>query len=276
MVKFENFASSLGVRQIQMHRNHCELGLYYLRTLWWPRLSDQLKQRQTMPQTVFDSGHLFSLLTQAFVDSLGKENIGIVRLRRNRIDLAYSKAVSTAKQGLYKQEDERVLSPCSAACVWCLCPLDAETTCVPLGNEWALFTPFQRFLWEVDELECQWQMLLKHHPGLSYVEVDWQDKLSPSNLQTIARFIGMINMEDVLAFAQEHTTPQPQPEGVDQENEKQGVESQNKINVSNIAGYNHHVTNHNEKNVTLLKLQDEDYRKRLGITSCNDFYCKLW
>ena len=209
-----------------------------------------------------------SLAMPAFVDGIGRGKVSLIRLRRNRIDLAYSKAVSTAK-GMSiggasddnGPRDDHTVGPCSAACQWCLCPLDASTHCIPLGRIWGEFTAFQRFLWEIDELECRWMALLNARPGLSYITVDWDQRLTAASVQRIARFVTKQNSKD---FVFDDDVADGDAYGG-----SQGVHG----NVRN-----QHVSDDEvaERNNTQLALEEADYRRAMRIKACGQYHCGLY
>lgn len=227
IVSHERFSHSAGVAQLPLNPNHCEIGLRYAEEYWWPwasakilgstsrqhsaasgplsdlkgnRASSQVPgSESTGPREVdswFDSGHLASLaIVPAFLSFLGREKVKLVRLRRNRLDLAWSKAHSrsTAPAGTGVEgagSGSTVAGgPCSSACVWCLCPLDAATLCLPPGSVWGRLSYFQQFLWEADELECQWQSIIASNPKLQTLEVRLNQCTRPRRRRLISCFV---------------------------------------------------------------------------------------
>ena len=203
----------------------------------------------------------------AFVDGIGKAKVSLVRLRRNRVDLAYSKAVSTAKGIAGASDDsgpgDHTVGPCSVECHWCLCPLDASTHCVPLGRNWAAFTAFQRFLWEIDELECRWMALLKARPGLAHIAVDWDQRLTAASVERIATFVTKQNSSD-FAF------------DTDVVDGDSGSQSKHQGVHGNVR--NQHVSDDEvaARNNTQLALEEADYRRAMRIKACSKYHCGLY
>ena len=78
--------------------------------------------------TWFGSGHQIILggLFPALAAVLG-DSAGFVRMRRNRLDVAYS-------------FDRKEGGPCTSSCVYCLCPFDASTLLVVPGGLWDTFS----------------------------------------------------------------------------------------------------------------------------------------
>ena len=54
------------------------------------------------------------------------------------------------------------------------------------GDVWHKLTFFQQFLWEVDELECQWSSLVASRPTLKHTAIDW-DKVRAVSRSTPPR-----------------------------------------------------------------------------------------
>ena len=51
-------------------------------------------------------------------------------------------------------------------------------------------TFFQQFLWEIDELECQWKSLVSSRKGLQHMAVDWDESITAEDLKHVADFAG--------------------------------------------------------------------------------------
>ena len=125
-------------------------------------------------QVWFGSGHQIILgLLPALVDVLGS-HAKFIRLRRNRFDTAYS---FTQNHG----------DPCTDECKFCLCPLDSATRCPPHGHVWHKLNSFERYLWAVDEVECQWQALLNSRPSLKFIEVSYSCRAHCNDSKSIIR-----------------------------------------------------------------------------------------
>eukprot|EP00039_Didymoeca_costata_P005760 m.84360 g.84360 ORF g.84360 m.84360 type:complete len:410 (-) comp12962_c0_seq2:829-2058(-) len=254
--RHEHFPSNLAVTQLPIHPNYCSIAKLYIRLKWVSGILQSTNM--SSKSTFFDSGHLVSLsLFPAFHSYFGsRRQVKFVRLRRNRIDLAWSKAVSsTSKTSNQKLGASRAFrtagGPCSEKCTWCLCPLDAATMCLPPGKLWSQLTFFQQFLWEIDELECQWQKFLLARAELDlpvdYLDVDWDTEITTKHIASIADFIniGEINR----TAAQQYIL-------------------QNKA-------VNQHVNSTTQKNISELLTQDKEYRILLGATNCDTYTCSF-
>lgn len=180
-VSHEHFTHNRGVAQLVMHPNWCQIAGHYVREYWMPWSTKRLPPRNEADTRLwFDSGHLAALgLAPAFSSMLGSA-VKMVRIRRSRIDLAYSKAVAAAGEGKNN-------GPCSPGCTWCHCPIDAATRCIPPGDAWVRMTPFQRYLWEVDEVECKWTAFRRQFPTIKTLEIDWEEQLRPSHIEALVR-----------------------------------------------------------------------------------------
>lgn len=227
-----------------------------MREYWWPRIKPRLRLHSAagaLPplRAWFDSGHLPSLSLAAPLHTfLGQHRTQFIRLRRKRLDVAWSKTVSASDIGEHATPGASVGGPCSAACVWCLCPLDAATICQPAAKQWHRLTVFQQFLWEVDEVECQWQSLLASRPELQYIDIDWEDEVTAQHLRSIATFVELGPLPDPVAARFIRPPPQHNPH----------------INA-------HVKPGGRQKNMTELLQQDQQYRTVLEAKECNAFYC---
>lgn len=252
--EFERFPQNLAVQQVGIHSNFCPIGRLYLQSIWWRQkeVTKVLSPAGGGVRTWFDSGHLASFLLSQLVDVLGPRRLGLVRLRRKRLDIAYSKLISVRSEGLAEVEDDVGVGPCAQACVWCLCPFDAATVCLPPGAAWSRMTPFMRFLWEVDELECIWKTVLEQTPSLKTIEVNWSDKITTADLGEIAAFLGIPFAPPTVTEELTHPTHDT--------NRNQHVQGSHRAS----------------KNVTDLERQDREYRVMLGPTKCDDYACTWW
>lgn len=123
----------------------------------------------------FGSGHQVTLGLLPSLAWLLGPRARFVRLRRDRLDTAYS--FSSAKAG-----------PCSVRCKHCLCPLDNATMLPVSGKVWQTLSNFQQYLWLQDEVEAQWQSLLYNNPTLNFIEVNWKKRLGVEDYSRIAQF----------------------------------------------------------------------------------------
>lgn len=126
-ITFEGFPYNLAIRQLPMHPNTCAISMFYMNTYWWDGFMKDVFHKAPWITTWFDTGHLASMVAGTLASVFGRERVAFLRIRRNRLDLAYSKFVSVSHRGLTSTEDDYTLGPCSTACEWCLCPLDAAT-----------------------------------------------------------------------------------------------------------------------------------------------------
>jgi len=262
-VSFEHYPDNLAVRQLPQHSNFCGIGRFYLRQRWWRGGTQSMVARHPETKLWFDSGHQASLFMFALADLLGARRVRFLRVRRNRLDLAYSKWVSVTNGGTkspeFSEEDDVSLGPCAADCAWCFCPIDAASVCVPLGSVWARLNPFQKFLWEVDEIECQWQKLVNDaSPRFRTLEVNWTDSFAREDLLKIALFINVTTPEAAAAVAS--TAPE---------------NSQSQSTIFKHKRKNEHVDRAGRaaKNITHLLELDYEYRQLLKPRQCDVYVC---
>mmetsp|Transcript_7936 Transcript_7936/g.17602 ORF Transcript_7936/g.17602 Transcript_7936/m.17602 type:complete len:372 (+) Transcript_7936:213-1328(+) len=102
------------------------------------------------------------------IPSLFLPNVAVLRLRRDR----YHTAFSFIHSGWADMCD----------ITYGICPLRDEVVLRPAGQEWSQFAWHevgitQQSLWYVDELEAEWQTLVKQNPDLPRVECDWSTRL---------------------------------------------------------------------------------------------------
>jgi hypothetical protein len=156
--------------------------------------STEERDHTDVPGTFFGSGHQVGLgMVPALIDVLG-DRAKFVRLRRNKLDVAYS----------YAQKDG---GPCTHRCIFCLCPLDAAARMPIPGEVWEQLSVFQQYLWFVDELEGQWQAVLRGRPNINYMEMDWTKVIEPEEFARMAEFVGMVGVkhkEKPVVKANEH------------------------------------------------------------------------
>lgn len=166
------------LRKIVWEKDWCERGLDYVVREQLPYMLKVMHRKHTW----FASGYQVGLGTlPALADYFGA-SARFVRLRRNRIDLA----LSFSKKGR---------GPCSDRCLKCLCPLDTHVRCLVPGEIWGQLNVFQRYLWVVDEVECQWQALVRSRKTLRTLELDWDQAILPKHVKRLAEFIGMDKAE---------------------------------------------------------------------------------
>ena len=102
----------MGVQQLPIHANHCEMGMLFVRDYQWPlRLAPLLEQ---IPLKIyFDSGPLAIMAMSPALADFFSGQVKFLRLRRNRIDTAYSKMRFDAVWAVFplrvswRQGDER-------------------------------------------------------------------------------------------------------------------------------------------------------------------------
>ena len=173
------------VKKIPWSQDYCKKAFEYVATQKIPQMVKTLTAvRSTRhidsPAVWFGSGHQIILgLIIPLINLLGS-SARFIRLRRNRLDVAYS----------YFQKNG---GPCTHRCIFCICPLDAVARLPVPGALWERLSIYQRYLWFVDELEGQWQAILRSPLAkeLKYIEVDWDKKIPPAEFGRMAQFSGM-------------------------------------------------------------------------------------
>eukprot|EP00043_Microstomoeca_roanoka_P013926 m.137022 g.137022 ORF g.137022 m.137022 type:complete len:396 (-) comp15883_c3_seq1:169-1356(-) len=176
VIAHEEEASRDVVRALPFDRGYCQRALDYVINEKLPIMERALATRHA--HTYFATGHQIILgLLPALVDVLGN-HVKFVRLRRDRMDTAFSFA-------------QRGGGPCSRTCRYCLCPLDDLTRCPVSAKQWNQLNEFQQYLWAVDEVECQWQALLRSRPGVEYMELNWTIAITAKDMVRLAEFLQM-------------------------------------------------------------------------------------
>ena len=162
--------------KIPFRGDFCERAARYVAERKVPRIASLLQNRKQ--HTYVASGHQIVLgIIPALADVLGKQ-ARFVRMRRNRLDVAYSYA-------------QKLDGPCAIGCKYCICPMDPLARCPVSAAIWERLSVYQQFLWFVDELECQWQAVRRERPGLIVDELNWDRKIGPDHLLQVASFAGM-------------------------------------------------------------------------------------
>ena len=224
----ESEANKTALATIPFGPDHCQRALEYVADEKLPYMLRALRSRGA--HTYFAAGHQIILgLVPALADILG-DRAKFVRLRRSRLDTAYSFTPKSA-------------GPCQVQCKYCPCPLDAYSRCpVPMGREWNMLNTFQQYLWAVDEVECQWQALLRSRPHISRIEVNWDSVIEPEVVKRVADFIGMRDVE---------------------------------IKAHETKRTNTHVPSRaaTAKNTTLLEQWANEYQQLLSLPECNRYTC---
>eukprot|EP00051_Salpingoeca_urceolata_P032807 m.17519 g.17519 ORF g.17519 m.17519 type:complete len:398 (-) comp5479_c0_seq1:54-1247(-) len=216
------------LKSVPWDADFCSKGLAYVLERKLPQMERILNHLDK--RVWFGSGHQIILgLLPALADVFG-DRARFIRLRRNRLDTAWSFA---QKRG----------GPCTHRCVYCLCPLDPATRCPVRGEAWNSLSVYQKYLWFVDEVECQWQALVGSRPHLKTLEVEWDKKLTPAHMHTIAEFVGMTDIQHQDAAA-----------------------------IDNKANTHPKATSRND---TALAEEDKAYRKAMGFdrTGCSTYHC---
>jgi hypothetical protein len=156
---------------------YCKDALKYTVERKVPKIINLMLARKQ--HTWIEAGHQTLLgVIPALSQVLGKR-ARFVRVRRNRIDVAYS----------YAQKGQ---GPCSPTCKFCLCPLDPLARCPVDGLIWRSLSVFQQYLWFVDELECQWQAFLASAPADTiFTEINWDKAITGADLLKVAKISGM-------------------------------------------------------------------------------------
>lgn len=216
------------LREVPTHNDYCMAGRDYILQHKLPHMLSKLEA--TRSDHFLGSGHQIILgVLPALVDTF-RYSAKFVRLRRSRLDVAYS---------YYKKGS----GPCAHRCILCLCPLDPATRCPVSSAVWGTLSVFQRYLWFVDEVECQWQTLLTSRPWLADIshEVHWTKAISFKEMNDVGVFSGLVD----------EGLPAPEEE---------------------VKKSNEHVHS-SSRNWTWIEEQDADYRQKLGLKHCNEFHC---
>ena len=162
-----HFVSSLPLRE-----DFCDAALEYV----VKRKIPKLLSRMTKQTTVFQAGHQVIMgLLPALLHYLGPA-VQLVRLRRNRVDTAYS-------------FDHKNVGPCDGHCVFCPCPLDFNTRCPIDGEHWGQLSVHEQYLWAVDEVECVWQSIQRQFPAVPSFELDWDQHIATQKMVDLAKFL---------------------------------------------------------------------------------------
>jgi hypothetical protein len=139
------------VKTLAKQATFCEDGLEYVVEKKIPKMVSVLKARRQ--HTYVGTGHQVILgILPALADTL-QSNAKFVRLRRSRLDTAYSYALKGA-------------GPCHLRCKLCICNSALLARCPVAADFWEKLTVFQQYLWFVDEVECQWQALVSSRPAI--------------------------------------------------------------------------------------------------------------
>ena len=159
--------------QIPFFKDYCARAVKYVVGKKIPKISSVLRNRKQ--HTYIASGHQIVLgIIPALADVLGARG-RFVRMRRNRLDVAYSYA-------------QKLDGPCALGCKYCICPMDPLARCPVSAAVWEQLSVYQQFLWFVDELECQWHAVLKDRPNLIVTDLNWDHKIGPEHLMQVSVF----------------------------------------------------------------------------------------
>jgi len=106
----------------------------------------------------------------------------VIRLRRDRILCARDMALQqdTAPCDLSAELGNKPL-------LLSLCPRFGTALLVPSDEGWRKMNHYQKYLWYVDEVELQWQHLIRIY-NLDYLEIDYKNKLDKIHLDIIANW----------------------------------------------------------------------------------------
>lgn len=227
LAQHEKEANKSFVMNLGWNKDFCDASDKYVQTKKIPSIESALDSTGT--RTWFGAGHqIITGMVPALVKALG-DNGRFIRLRRNKKDVAFS---YSQKRG----------GPCTAQCIYCICPLDASARIPVRGEVWEKMSKYQRYLWFVDELEAQWQATVKTFPGIKYIEVDWDTKLTSSMFQKMAAFSGYPDYTPLIADKK-------------------------------VTKVNHHVRKDRKRNETWMAEQIEEYRKIMEFDQCTKYTC---
>jgi hypothetical protein len=119
-------------------------------------------------------------------------DVFFIRLRRDRVHTAYSKQNVTLCQTMFRvcpTENLHLLSPGSGT--W-------------TEEEWMKLTGYQQSLWMIDEVEAEFQQLVRENPGASYLECNWSDDLGPC-FEIVSSILG-VQVKDGGLDLKQHTS----------------------------------------------------------------------
>lgn len=242
------------VAQLPLHKNWCEIGSHYLAEYWAPWVTAETQDMSSVLRPLhtsmagsrrgrrvwLDTGHLSAMALMPALETFHDGAARFIRLRRSRIHLAYSKALAVGS------------GPCSSRCTWCHCPLDGATRCIPPGRSWQQLSSFQQYLWEIDELECQWEAFRRSRPDAKVLELNWaeHDGLGIRELRDIAKFL------DVSLDFKDSGKPL--------------LDERDRVINSHLSQ-----RDRESMNMTELSRLDAEYQQIMLIDVCNEFVCKL-
>ncbi|CAM9284178.1 unnamed protein product [Phaeothamnion confervicola] len=137
--------------------------------------------RVSTAEVYVDLGHQFAtgcLLIDPLIEALGPA-LCMVRIRRQRLDVAYS--LASGSHG----------PPCNPtqSYWWFVCRTRDAALYVD-DDRWSALDPFQQHLWVTDEIEAQWQLLLLRQPQLRHFDLDWDAALEQRHFELVARLAG--------------------------------------------------------------------------------------
>jgi hypothetical protein len=151
--------------------------------------------------TFVDIGHHNLLGLLRAMPKVFGDDAFFVRLRRDRVHTAYSFA--QYERDLCEDwfrvcplTDRHLLSPRSGT--WTV-------------NTWRSMTDEQQHLWFIDEVEAEFQQLLKENPDVSYLECNWSDDLGPC-FDMVATILGL-DVANGGAHMKSHTGRTPLSDG---------------------------------------------------------------
>lgn len=173
--RFElDYANENGQETLWAWGHDCE----FTRSFLLPYLKEQLSS-DDQDQTFVDLGHIHNRgrVLECLADLL-QDDVAFIKIRRNRHDIANSfahKFQSPCMADAQKPHRPRVA----------LCPRSTEVASgagpvnLPVANDavWDTMTPFQRFLWNADEIEHRWHTLQQreYKASPSFYEITWSD-----------------------------------------------------------------------------------------------------
>lgn len=145
-------------------------------------------------QTYVDLGHHNMLGMLRTTPKVFGDDVFFLRFRRDRVHTAYS--FSKYRHGLCKNG-------------YRVCPLTDWHLLSPHSRNWTedawrSMTHVQQHLWFIDEVEAQFQQLLRENPHVSYLECNWSDDLEHC-FELVSSILGLQVAANGGAHSKNHT-----------------------------------------------------------------------
>jgi len=157
-------------------------------------------------------------LCPTFIDTLPRNSVKILRVRRDRIQTA----LSLMALGPESQDPWVGVGP-TLPLRWFPSPKLWFVRLRPTDQTWASLNRFQKYLWYVDDLECRWQALKRsHHGEFQYLEVQVESLIQFNGAEEYHRIAQFFNLSlDLSAITERHNTIQHKQKVKDNQPEAQ-------------------------------------------------------